>query len=270
VRQLGARTPVYPVGCPAGECWGVGQPDKVLVAGPDQPRILFTTFFVSPGHSGGPLFNEWWEVVGMLTKHGQPLSEALPIDSVMAVACDTGCGHGEDRLKSPFVPRGRYRLSLGLQGLFSSANAEPGGRFPPGRANLMYRIHPLVELHAGSIRLTPENLSVNGAMAGIGLNLPTKGRVWVNPFIEGGFGHIEGRFKAGSFFIDQNGANVEVPVWRQVKDDGLGFGVGGSLMALVLPRTIVEITVGHWSFNRPDNAPPTPDVVWGAGLRFGI
>jgi hypothetical protein len=41
-------------------------------------------------------------------------------------------------------------------------------------------------------------------------------------------------------------------------------------MALVLPRTIVEITVGHWSFNRPDNAPATPDVVWGAGLRFGI
>jgi hypothetical protein len=134
----------------------------------------------------------------------------------------------------------------------------------------MYRIHPLVELHAGSIRLTPANLSVSGAMAGIGLNLPAKGRVWVNPFIEGGFGHIEGRFKASSFFIDQNGTNVEVPVWRQVKDDGLGFGVGGSLMALVLPHTIVEITAGHWSFNRPDNAPRTPDVVWGAGLRFGI
>lgn len=270
VRRLGVRTPVHPVGCPAGECWGVGQPDKVLVAGPDQPRILFTTFFVSPGHSGGPLFNEWWEVVGMLTKHGQPLSEALPIDSVMAVACDTGCGHGEDRLRTPFVPRGRYRLSLGLQGLFSSADAEPGGRFPPGRANLMYRIHPLVELHAGSIRLTPENLSVTGAMAGIGLNLPAKGRVWVNPFIEGGFGHIEGRFKTSSFFIDQNGTNVEVPVWRQVKDDGLGFGVGGSLMALVLPHTIVEIMVGHWSFNRPVNAPKMPDVIWGAGLRLGL
>ena len=270
VRRLGVRTPVYPVGCPAGECWGVGQPDKVLVAGPDQPRILFTTFFVSPGHSGGPLFNQWWEVVGILTKHGQPLSEALPIDSVMAVECDSGCGRDEERLRSPFVPRGGYRLSLGLQGLFSSADAEPGGRFPPGRANLMYRVHPLVELHAGSIRLTPENLSVNGAMAGIGLNLPAKGRVWLNPFLEGGFAHVEGRFDAGGHFIDDNGTNVYVPLWRQVKDDGLGFGAGGSLMALILPRTILEIMVGHWSFNRPVNAPKLPDVIWGAGLRLGL
>jgi hypothetical protein len=270
VRRLGAQTPVYPVGCPAAECWGVGQPDKVLVAGPDQPRILFTTFFVSPGHSGGPLFNQWWEVVGMLTKHGQPLSEALPIDSVMAVACDTGCGGKEEQLQSPFVPRGGYRLSLGLQGLFSSADAGPGGRFPPGRANLMYRVHPMVELHAGTIRLTPENLSVTGAMAGIGLNLPSKGRVWLTPFLEGGFAHVEGRFEASSYLIDDNGTNVRVPVWQQVKDDGLGFGAGASLMALVLPHTIVEIMAGHWSFNRPENAPEMPDIVWGAGLRLGI
>src|SRR5205814_9543446 len=34
VRRLGVRTQVYPVGCPGGDCWGVGQPDKVLVADP--------------------------------------------------------------------------------------------------------------------------------------------------------------------------------------------------------------------------------------------
>ena len=270
VRRLSARTPVYPVGCPAGECWGVGQPDKVLVAGPDQPRILFTTFFVSPGHSGGPLFNQWWEVVGMLTKHGQPLSEALPVDSVMAAACDTGCGGKGEQLRSPFVPRGGYGLSLGLQGLFSSADAEPGGRFPPGRVNLMYRIHPLVELHAGSIRMTPEDLSVTGAMAGIGVNLPPTGRIWLNPFIEGGFAHVEGRFDAGGHLIDDGGSNRYVPLWRQVEDDGLGFGTGASLMVLVAPHTIVEVTGGHWSFNRPDGAPEMPDIVWGAGVRLGI
>jgi hypothetical protein len=270
VGRLGGRTPVYPVGCPGGECWGVGQPDKVLLVGPDVHRILFTTFFVAPGHSGGPLFNQWWEVVGMVTKHGQPLSEAIPIDSVLSAACDTGC-HGRDsELKGPFVPRGGYRLSLGVAGLLSSSDGELGGRFPPGRANLMYRIHPLVELHAGSIRLTPENLSVTGGMVGLGLNLPSKGRVWVNPFLEGGFAHVEGRFDAGGHYIDNNGTNTYVPLWRQVKDDGLGFGAGISVQALLLPHTIVEVMAGHWSFNRPENAPTMPDIFWGAGLRLGL
>jgi len=270
VRRLGARTPVYPVGCPGGECWGVGQPDKVLVAGPNQPRILFTSFFVASGHSGGPLFNEWWEVVGMLTKLGKPLSEAIPIDSVVSAACDTVCRDQEERLDKPFVPRGGYPLSLGLHGLFSSADAEPGGRFPSGRANLMYRIHPLLELHAAGIRLTPENLSVTGGMIGLGLNLLPRGRIWLNPFLEGGFAHVEGRFDAGGHYIDNNGVNTYVPLWRQVKDDGLGFGVGASLMVLVLPHTIVEVMAGHWSFNRPDNAPTIPDLFWGAGLRLGL
>lgn len=270
VGRLGPRTPVYPVGCPGGDCWDVGQPDKVLLAEPNQRRILFTTFFVAPGHSGGPLFNEWWEVVGMVAEHGQPLSGAIPIDSVLKAACDTGCERRGDKLEKPFVPRGGYRLSLGLQALFSSSDAEPGGRFPPGRANLMYRIHPLVELHAGSIRLTPENLSVTGGMVGLGLNLPPKGRVWSNLFLEGGFAHVEGRRDAGGHFIDDNGTNRYVPLWRQVEDDGLGFGAGISLQALVLPHTIVEVMGGHWSFNRPEGAPPLPDFFWGAGLRLGI
>lgn len=274
VRRLGARTPVYPVGCPGGECWGIGQPDKVLLAGSSAPRILFTTFFVAPGHSGGALFNQWWEVVGMVTKLGRPLSEAIPIDSVLSAACDTGCGRRDRKLEEPFVPRGGYRLSAGLQGLFSASDGEPGGRFPPGRANLMYRLIPLLEIHAGSIRLTPENLSITGGMAGLGLTIPATGRVMVNPFLEGGFARVEGRFDAGGHYIDDNGTNRYVPLWRQVKDDGLGFGAGVSLQAVVMPRTIVEVTVGHWSFNLPVGAPEgdlkTPDVSWGAGLRFGI
>jgi trypsin-like peptidase len=270
VRRLGARTPVYPVGCPGGDCWGVGQPDKVLVAGANQPRILFTTFFVAPGHSGGPLFNEWWEVVGMLTKLGQPLSEAIPIDSVLSAACDPTCRRRENTLQSPFVPRGGYRLSLGLNALVGTAAGEPGGRFPPERANLIYRVNPLLELHGGSLRLTPQNLSVTGAMIGLGLNLPSQGRAWLNPFLEGGFGHVEGRFDAGGHYIASNGTNVYVPLWQQVKDDGLGYGVGVSLMYLAAPRTIIEILGGHWSFNRPAGAPGMPDIVWGTGLRLGI
>jgi Trypsin-like peptidase domain len=270
VGRLGARTPVYPVGCPDGDCWRVGQPDKVLVAGADQPRILFTTFFVAPGHSGGPLFNEWWEVVGMLTKYGRPLSEAIPIDSVLRAACETRCRKEDQALRPPFVPRGGYRLSVGLHALVAGAEGEPGGRFPAERINLMYRVNPLFELHAGGIRLTPDNLSVTGAMFGLGVNLPAQGRLWLNPFLEGGFGHVEGRFEASAYYVDNNGTNVKVPVWQQVKDDGLGFGTGVSLMWLVAPRTIVEVVTGHWSFNRPAGAPGMPGIVWGAGLRLGL
>jgi len=270
VGRLSAQTPVYPVGCPSGDCWGVGQPDKVLVAGAKQKRILFTTFFVAPGHSGGPLFNEWWEVVGMLTKHGQPLSEAIPIDTVLSAACDKSCEQEKETLKAPFVPRGGYRLTLGLSSLFAQAAGEPSDRFPPERVNLMYRVNPLVELHAGSMRMVPENLSVTGAMFGLGLNLPKQGRVWINPFVEGGFGHLEGRFDAGGYYVANNGTNVYTPLWEQVQDDALGYGAGISLMALVVPHTIVEVMVGHWGFNSPPDMPAMPDVVWGAGLRFGM
>jgi hypothetical protein len=63
---------------------------------------------------------------------------------------------------------------------------------------------------------------------------------------------------------------IDVPLWQQVEDDGLGLGRGVSLQALLLPRTIVEVMVGHWSFNRPENAPGMPDIFWGAGLRLGV
>jgi hypothetical protein len=44
-------------------------------------------------------------------------------------------------------------------------------------------------------------------MVGLGLNVPNKGRVWFNPFLEGGFAHVEGRFEAGGHFVDDNGTN---------------------------------------------------------------
>ena len=134
----------------------------------------------------------------------------------------------------------------------------------------MYRIVPLLEIHAGGIRLTPRDLSVTGAMAGLGLTLPATERILINPFLEGGFAHIEGRFTDSGHLVDDNGTNRFVPFYQQVKDDGLGFGAGISVQALVVPRTILEVTVGHWNFNRPERAPRLPDVFVGAGLRLGI
>lgn len=269
-RKIGVRTPVYPVGCPGGQCWGVGQPDRVLLVNLDLHRILFTTFFVAPGHSGGPLFNEWWEVVGMVTQTDQPLSEAVPMDSILRVACGAKCGQRGQWLHAPFVPRGGYPWSLGVAGLFSTSDASPGGRLPGGRVNVMYRLNPLLELHAGSVRLTPRDLSVTGGMAGLGLTIPATERILINPFLEGGFAHVEGRFSDSRYLVDDNGTNRSVPFYQQVKDDGLGFGAGIAVQALVVPRTILEFTVGHWNFNRPDRAAVLPDLFVGAGLRLGL
>jgi hypothetical protein len=107
-------------------------------------------------------------------------------------------------------------------------------------------------------------------MAGLGLTLPVTERILINPFLEGGFAHVEGRFSDSSYLIDDNGTNRSVPFYQQVKDDGLGFGAGVAVQGLVAPRTILELAVGHWNFNRPDRAATLPDVFVGAGVRLGL
>jgi hypothetical protein len=236
----------------------------------DSAKILFTSFFVVPGHSGGALLNELWEVVGMITEYGQPFSEAVTIDGVMKSTCRKRCKE-RGWLKRPFVPRDGYRLSLGVGPLFSTrGDAIPTDRFPSGRVSLQYRLLPVVAIHAGALRLAPRNLSVNGGLVGFGLTIPARARVFINPFLEGGLARVEGRYDAGGYFIEDGGKRQYVPFWNRVQRDGLGFGAGLSVQAILWPRTILEIVVARWEFNRPENAPRLPDFFVGGGLRLGI
>lgn len=81
-RQVGYSTAlksqdtVYPVGHPGGFNWYVpiSLPPKIYKIVEEEITIDYKS---SPGHSGGGLFNDHWDLVGMLRKTGAFTSEAL-------------------------------------------------------------------------------------------------------------------------------------------------------------------------------------------------
>jgi hypothetical protein len=86
--RLGSSTalkrgsPVYPVGNPKGLAWITPvTPDKIADVVGDQ--IHFESNFVREGHSGGGLFTERWELVGMILADQPPLSRALSMSRIL-------------------------------------------------------------------------------------------------------------------------------------------------------------------------------------------
>jgi S1-C subfamily serine protease len=268
IRGLQSDDPVSPVGCPQGVCWRAPRPpDRVI--GKLQSSILFQSFFVRRGSSGGALFNRWWEVVGMVIKDEPPLGNAIPIDTVLAQVKGWGFPVA---LKQPSVPRGGYRTTFGAVVMTStSSSTTPTGdtRTPSGRVTMVRQISPLVTWHVAGLRLAPENLAVTAAMAGLGLHL-RKGRFAMAPFMEAGVGHVESRFDLGSYFIVVDGGTQRVPVWSRVVGDGLGVGGGLSLEVVVFPPAVLEVTGGYWGFTRPDSAATLNKLFVGAGMRLGL
>lgn len=309
-RPVTARSVVHPVGCPNGNCWGVSPPDQVVAAtagvprqsGPQAldgangqpevvyfeqgqwPAIRFFTFTVANGNSGGALFNEWFEVVGIVYEVASGFALAIPMEEARERLCTSGsldCAAGDFQLHSPPVPRAEYRVSIGGSLMSPSTGSTfPDGRAPSGRLNVMYQISPLVEIHAGALRLTPDDMSTTGGMLGVGLTKKV-GRFLFNGFVEGGFARIEGRFDAGGFFVDNGGGEPEyVPFYNQFEDDALGYGVGAAVQIQLIRHWNLEVFGGHWEYSLPSDLPentpeltvsPTfPAFFLGAGLRFGF
>jgi hypothetical protein len=267
VRSLRADDPVYPVGCPNGRCWEAPTPaDRVV--GKDRLGILFQSSVVATGSSGGALFNAWWEVVGLVTKHEPARANAISIDDVVRTLEGW---HYQVRLRRPSVPRPGYRTTVGavVMASTSSSGANYERRAPSGRATLVRQVSPVLAWHIAALRLTPENLAVTAGMAGLDLQL-RRGRLMLRPFVEAGFGHVEGRFDLGGYYIAASDGNQYVPLWNRVVGDGIGVGGGASLEVVVWPPAIVEVTTGYWSFTRPLNAPKLNKVFVGAGLRVGL
>ncbi len=263
VRSLKSGAPVTPVGCPQGVCWEApSSPDRIL--GIDLQGIIFQTNFIAPGSSGGALFNEWWEVVGLVTEEQPPRGQAIPIDRVVDQV--RHWGYPAD-LKKAAVPRGGYRTTVGVAMLAPSPAIDD--RPPSGRVTLSSRPIPQVSWHAGLLRLAPENLAVTAGMAGVGLHLK-KGRLALHPFVEAGFGRVEGRFVVDSYYVATAGGSDTVRVFNRVQDDGLGVGAGMTVEVIVLPRTILELVTGYWSFARPENASKLNNLFVGGGVRLGL
>ena len=63
---------MYAVGFPASRPWAANiQPDPVSEV--TTSTLTFQTQFVQQGHSGGGLFNENWELVGLIKQDQPPM-----------------------------------------------------------------------------------------------------------------------------------------------------------------------------------------------------
>lgn len=291
--DLPSAATVRPVGCPRGDCFDVAGDDSVLRS--DSLRVLFSTFVVNPGHSGGALFNEWFEVAGIVTRHGQPLSEAVPLQTALHHICregystvGTNCAPVD--LRRPRRQRGGHGLTLGamlpLVGFVGGQEASPTATddrtLPGGRVSLMYHPRQNLEVHAAAMRFVPVNVSVTGALFGLGYTARgDQGRLLLNLFAEGGVGHVDARYDAGGFFR-QIGAGPDteyVEFWQGVSADVLGFGTGASVQIVAPAGLVFEVLGGFWQFNKPETPEDAvipgdfleiPSLYVAAGLRLAV
>jgi hypothetical protein len=110
--RLKVGEPVYAVGAPQGLELSLSEGIVSQLRG-DPPPIIQTTVAISPGSSGGGLFNAKGELVGIMTFYlegGQSLNFALPVEWIREVA--TSPTMGQDRIirkKEPIAPEPEKR-----------------------------------------------------------------------------------------------------------------------------------------------------------------
>jgi hypothetical protein len=261
---LNIGDPVIPVGCPDGLCWQPPiSPDRLI--GVHERGIAFESFFISPGSSGGALFNRYWEVLGLVVEKNDPQGRAL---SMRQVEQRMRAWSYPSMLRARAIPRAGYATRVSLLGLAAPNTYQPG-RFPSGRATLLLRGQQQIGWHLVLLRLAPWNRLVSAGMAGVDVRLQ-KGPVAFTPFAEFGFGRVEGRYDAGGYVVSGGGGTVYRPYWQNVSNDVIGYGAGASVETMVLPHVAIEVTAGHWSFKVPAQVSSLPKVYVGGGVRFGF
>jgi hypothetical protein len=260
--------PVTPMGCPRGECWTVPvSPDRVVGVDLVTSRIVFQSDFIGRGSSGGALFNQWWEVVGVVTEDEPPSGSAVSIDAVWA---QLNTWRVPLTLEKRRIPRSGYAWTVDAM-LLASVGRETAivteGRLPSARISLTRQVAAPLRWHASVTRLAPVSLNITAATAGAGVQW-SFGRVSVRPFGEVGLATVEGRFDEGGYVVAGSGGDKYVPLWRQTSDAGFGVGGGVDLEAIVAPRIMVALMAAHWTFATPPRTRSVPDLFLGAGLRF--
>lgn len=257
---------VVPVGCPERVCW---EPpvsgDRVISA--SARRVRFESFFVSPGSSGGALFNQQWEVVGIVTEKNSQDGVAVGITEV------------RDRLRKwnytiqlrpPSIPRAGYATSLSLTGLApTTGGVTQSGRWPSGRLALFFRGQQRIGWHVSALRLAPEDLAVTGGMVGASVTLHA-GRFSFAPFGEAGVARVKGRFQTGSYTVQSGSGPVQVPVWQTLTNDVIGVGFGADMEILVAPHIALTGMAGHWNFRTDSQLRSIPTAFAGAGLKYAF
>jgi trypsin-like peptidase len=263
---LESGAPLTPVGCPLGVCWDPPVTPVGLISG-RYLMVRFESYFISPGSSGGALFNRNWEVVGLVTEQSQIDGRAIDIREVRRRL--VGWRY-RVQLHEKSVPRAGYQTRLSLTGLTASEGSfRQAGRWPGGRAALLFRGQSRVGWHVAAVRLAPQDMALSGGLLGADLRLQA-GAFALVPFVEAGFARFEGRFDAGGYTVQSASGPQYVPVWQQATDDVVGFGGGISVEVTFLPHVGLELLAAHWSFRKPAPLQSLPAVFAGAGLRFGF
>ena len=272
---------VSPVGCPDGECWGAPEPpDRVLSAGQD---IVFQSMFVKGGSSGGGLFNEEWEVVGLVTDSDPPRARAIPAHRVIQQASAWGV---PITLDAPGIPRRGYGLTAG--GALLQPTYDGDDRTPSLRATAAYRFRRSLDLHVSLLRLAPDTQGetcpsgrpgrarcdavANGVLVGGAAHF-RRGRAAVRPFAEVGLAVAEGRWDSGGLYVEEG----YQPGWTTESTSGLIVGLGLTLDFVVIPHVVLEGVAGYWlvpdAFSEvaPDEQLDAdfPPLYFGLGVRLG-
>lgn len=257
---------VVPVGCPERVCWEAPvSGDRVISA--SARRVRFESFFVSPGSSGGALFNQQWEVVGLVTEKNSQDGVAV---GIAAVADRLRKWNYTIQLRPTSIPRAGYRTSLSLVGLApSTGGVTQSGRWPSGRFALFFRGQQRIGWHLTALRLAPEDLQVTGGMVGTSISLRA-GRFGIAPFGEVGVARVKGRFQAASYIV-QTGVGLDtVPIWQTLTNDVIGVGFGADMEFLVAPHIALTGVAGHWDFRTDSQLRSIPTAFAGAGLKYAF
>ena len=257
---------VVPVGCPERVCW---EPpvsgDRVISAG--ARRVRFESFFVSPGSSGGALFNQQWEIVGLVTEKNSQDGVAV---GIAAVTDRLQKWHYAVQLRATSIPRAGYRTGLSLVGLApSTGGVTQSGRWPSGRLALFFRGQERIGWHVTALRLAPEDLQVTGGMVGTSVSLRA-GRFGIAPFGEVGVARVKGRFQAGSYTVQSGAGTVQVPIWQTLTNDVIGVGFGADMSILIAPHIALTGVAGHWNFRTDTQLRSIPTAFAGAGVQYAF
>jgi S1-C subfamily serine protease len=265
-RAMASGDPVIPVGCPHGVCWEPASvPDRFIRI--YERGLVFESFVTDPGSSGGALFNRYWEIVGLVTAKGDPQGRALSIEEVMRKAREWQSTVDLHRRRMPRSGYSARALVLGLAASEGALRSE--GRWPGGRASIVLRGQRTIGWHVAALRLAPPDQAVTAGLFGLDLQIRTD-RLMLAPFVEFGFGRVEGRYDAGGYLVQSANGPVLQPFWQEAASDVIGFGGGALLGFAVVPHVSIEVLAGHWSFRQPSRLTAFPDLYLGAGLGFGF
>lgn len=267
---------VYAIGCPGSvsRCWEISADEDEYQA--TYQLIAFHSQSIEGGSSGGALFNNQWEVIGIVLSRDPPFGQALPIDIVRDELADRSVPF---QLTVKAVPRDGYGTSMGGM-LFLRSRQD--GRLPSGRVSFARRISGTWSWHVAGQRLAPNDLVVTSALAGMGYDLAVTESVGLRPFAELGFGAVTSRYDIGGYF--REGGQL-VPTYRSLESGSAGWGAGASASFVVRGNAIgsagiiVEAQAARWSFPTPvrpaggTTGGPAPELDgfwWGIGVRYGL